>query len=90
MYQVTTYKEKLKDVDVKKWKREMDHEMESMGSNSIWSLVDAPREVKPFGSKLIYKKKSPSKPCVDLDVQEWKRQGTVRWNLWVQTQFGLL
>ena len=73
MYQVTTYKETLKDVDVQEWKREIDHEMESMGSNLVWYLVDPPRGVKPFGSKFIYKKKSPGKPCVDLDVQEWKR-----------------
>ena len=51
----------------------MDREMESMGSNSVWSLVEAPRGVKPIESKLIYKKKSPGKPCVDVDVQEWKR-----------------
>ena len=31
----------------------MDCEMESMGSNSIWSLVEALREVKLIGSKLI-------------------------------------
>ena len=42
----------------------MDCEMESMGSNSVWSLVKAPRGVKPIGSKLIYKKKSHGKPCV--------------------------
>ena len=64
MYQVTTYEEALKDVDVQEWKREMDREMEFMGSNSVYSLVEAPRGVKPIGSKLIYKKKNPSKPCV--------------------------
>ena len=42
----------------------MDHEMESMGSNSIWYIVEAPREVKPIGNKLIYKKKSSNKLCV--------------------------
>ena len=42
----------------------MDHGMESMGSNSIWSLAEAPRRVNLNGSKLIYKKKSPGKPCV--------------------------
>ena len=31
----------------------MDREMESMGSNSIWFLVKAPKGVKPIGSKLI-------------------------------------
>ena len=42
--------------------------MGSMDSNSVWSLVEAPIEVKPIGSKLIYKKKSPGKSCVDVDV----------------------
>ena len=69
----TTYKEALDDVDMQEWKRAMDHEMESMGLNLIWFLVEAPKGVKLIGSKLIYKKKSPGKPCVDVDVQEWKR-----------------
>ena len=60
----TTYEVALEDVDVQEWKREMDREMESMGSNPIWSLVEAPRGVKPIGSKLIYKKKSLCIPCV--------------------------
>ena len=38
--------------------------MESMGSNSVWSLVEAPIGVKLIESKLIHKKKSPGKPCV--------------------------
>ena len=58
---------------MQEWIRAMDCEMESMGSNLVWSLVEAPRRVLPVGSKLIYKKKSPSKSCVDVDVQEWKR-----------------
>ena len=31
----TTYEEALDDVDMQGWKRVMDHEMKSMGSNSI-------------------------------------------------------
>ena len=31
--------------------------MESMGSNSVWSLVDPPKGVKPIGCKWIYKRK---------------------------------
>ena len=38
--------------------------MEFMGLNSVWPLVEAHGMVKPIGSKLIYKKKSPCKPCV--------------------------
>ena len=74
MYQVTTYEEALEDIDVQEWKRVMNRYMESMGSNSVWSLVEAPRGIKPIGSKLIYKIKSVSKPCVDVDMQEWKSE----------------
>ena len=42
----------------------MEHEMESIGSNSVWSLIESPRWVKSNKSKLIYKKKSLGKPCV--------------------------
>ena len=52
------------DVDMQEWKRAMDCEMESMGSNSVWSIIEGPKGAKPIGSKLIYKKKSPGKPCV--------------------------
>ena len=48
MYQVTTYKEALEDVDVQEWKRAMDREIESMGSNIVWSFVEAPRGVNPL------------------------------------------
>ena len=41
--------------------------------NLAWSLVEDPKGVKSIGSKLIYKKKSLSKPCVDVDVKERKR-----------------
>ena len=35
----TTCEETLEDVDMQEWKRTMDHEMESMSSNSVWTLV---------------------------------------------------
>ena len=53
----TTYKEALEDVDVQEWKKAMDREMESMGSNSVWSLIEVPKGVKPIGCKWIYKRK---------------------------------
>ena len=49
---------------MQEWERPMDREMESVGSNLVWSLIEARRGVTPIGSKLIYKKKSPGKPCV--------------------------
>ena len=45
------YKEALEDVDVQEWQKAMDREMESMYSNSVWSLVEAPIGVKPIGCK---------------------------------------
>ena len=54
------YKEALKDVDVQEWQKAMDREMESMYSNSVWSLVEAPKGVKPIGCKWIYKRKRGS------------------------------
>ena len=52
------YKEALEDVDAQKWLKAMDREMESMYSNSVWSLVKAPKGVKPIRCKWIYKRKS--------------------------------
>ena len=52
---LTTYEEALEDVDVQEWKKAMDYEIESMGSNSVWSLVGAPRGVKEC--KWSYKRK---------------------------------
>ena len=42
---------------MQEWKKAMDREMESMGSNSVWSLIEAPKRVKPIGCKWIYKRK---------------------------------
>ena len=54
----TTCEEALEDVDMQEWKRTMEHEMESMSSNSVWTLVEALREVKRIGSKLITRKRA--------------------------------
>ena len=51
------YKEALEDVDAQEWLKAMDREMESMYCNSVWSLVEAPKGVKPIGCKWIYKRK---------------------------------
>ena len=52
-----SYNEALEDVDVQEWLKAMNREMESMYSNSVWTLVEAPKGVKPIGCKWIYKKK---------------------------------
>ena len=35
----------------------MNVEMESIGSNKVWELVDLPEEIKPIGCKWVYKMK---------------------------------
>ena len=66
LYQVITidseedpvnYKEALENVDAQEWLKAMDRDMKSMHSNSVWSLVEAPKGVKPIGCKWIYKRK---------------------------------
>ena len=52
-----SYNEALEDVDVQKWLKAMNREMESMYSNSVWTFVETPKGVKPIGCKWIYKKK---------------------------------
>ncbi|TYJ98102.1 gag/pol protein [Cucumis melo var. makuwa] len=52
-----TYKQAMNDMDCDQWIKAMDLEMESMYSNSVWTLVDQPNNVKPIGCKWIYKRK---------------------------------
>ncbi|KAA0051787.1 gag/pol protein [Cucumis melo var. makuwa] len=52
-----TYKQAMNDVDCNQWIKVMDLEIESMYSNSVWTLVDQPNDVKPIGCKWIYKRK---------------------------------
>ncbi|KAH9743690.1 hypothetical protein KPL70_003387 [Citrus sinensis] len=53
----TSYNEALIDRDVEFWKKAMNQEMESMYSNKVWELVEAPKGVKHIGCKWIYKRK---------------------------------
>jgi len=47
----TSYNEALIDRDVKFWKKAMNQEMESVYSNKVWELVEAPNGVKPIDCK---------------------------------------
>ncbi|KAL0374017.1 UNVERIFIED_CONTAM: Copia protein [Sesamum radiatum] len=46
-----TYGETMLDIDSDKWLEAMKFEMNSMGSNQVWTLVDLPKGVKPVGCK---------------------------------------
>ncbi|TYJ96817.1 gag/pol protein [Cucumis melo var. makuwa] len=52
-----SFKQTMNDVDCGQWIKAMDLEMESMYSNSVWTLVDQTNDVKPIGYKWIYKRK---------------------------------
>ncbi|KAL0427934.1 UNVERIFIED_CONTAM: Retrovirus-related Pol polyprotein from transposon RE2 [Sesamum latifolium] len=52
-----TYGEAMSDIDSDKWFEAMKSEMDSMGSNQVWTLVDPPKGVRPVGCKWVYKRK---------------------------------
>ncbi|KAL0284899.1 UNVERIFIED_CONTAM: Retrovirus-related Pol polyprotein from transposon RE2 [Sesamum radiatum] len=52
-----TYGEAMSDIDLDKWLEAMKFEMDSMGSNQVWTLVDPPKGVRPVGCKWVYKRK---------------------------------
>ena len=56
-----TYAEAMVDPDSEKWLIAMRSEIESMGDNQVWNLVDLPDGFKAIECKWIYKKK------IDMD-----------------------
>ena len=56
-----TYQEAITSLESEEWLGAMGSEIESMYTNEVWTLVDAPKGVKPIGCKWVFKKK------IDLD-----------------------
>ncbi|KAL0427776.1 UNVERIFIED_CONTAM: Retrovirus-related Pol polyprotein from transposon RE2 [Sesamum latifolium] len=52
-----TYGEAMSDIDSDKWLEAIKSEMDSMGSNQVWILVDPPKGIRPVGCKCVYKRK---------------------------------
>ncbi|KAL0291283.1 UNVERIFIED_CONTAM: Copia protein [Sesamum radiatum] len=52
-----TYGEAMSDIDSDKWLEAMKSEIDSMGSNQVWTLVDPTKGARPVGCKWIYKRK---------------------------------
>ncbi|KAL0416260.1 UNVERIFIED_CONTAM: hypothetical protein Slati_3457900 [Sesamum latifolium] len=50
-----TYGEAISNIDSDKWLEAMKSEMDSMGSNQVWTLVDPPKGARPVGCKWVYK-----------------------------------
>ena len=51
-----TYEEAMADVDSAHWVKAMKAELESMDSNQVWDLVEAPANIKSIGCKWVYKR----------------------------------
>ena len=47
----------MSDVDASFWLRAMDTKLESMHSNIVWKLVEAPKGIKAIGYKWVYLRK---------------------------------
>jgi hypothetical protein len=65
-----TYAEAMMDPDSEKWQVAMRSEIDSMGENQVWNLVDPPDGVRPIECKWIYKKKK----YMDRNVNIYKAQ----------------
>ena len=52
-----TVKEALASPDKAKWMTAMDRELESLGINDVWDLVELPKDRKAVGSKWVFKLK---------------------------------
>ncbi|KAL0416555.1 UNVERIFIED_CONTAM: Retrovirus-related Pol polyprotein from transposon RE2 [Sesamum latifolium] len=50
-----TYEEAMSNIDSDKWLEVIKSEINSMGSNQVWILVDPPKGVRPVGCKWAYK-----------------------------------
>ena len=51
------YDEAMSDMDAHLWKKTMKAELESMYSNQVWELLEAPEGIKPIGCKWFNKRK---------------------------------
>ena len=51
------YEEAIKDIDAHHWVKVMKFELDSMYSNQVQDLVEAPNGIKPVGCKWVYKRK---------------------------------
>ena len=67
----TIYEEALEDKDVQEWKKVIDRGMESMGSNSIWSLVESSRGINPIVSKWIYMRQKDKMGSLKPSKLDW-------------------
>ena len=58
----------IQTIDYLLWKSAMKSVMDSMYTNQVWTLVDAPEGVKPISCKWVFKKKND----MDGNIQTYK------------------
>ena len=64
----------MTNVDSARWVKAIKAEMESMDSNQVWDLIEAPANIKPIGCKWVYKRKRGS----DGEVETFKARLVVK------------
>ena len=55
-YDPALYEEAMDDVDLAHWVKVMNAELESIDSNQVWDIVEAPANIKPIGYKWVDRK----------------------------------
>ena len=68
------YEEAMKDIDAHHWVKAMKFELDSVYSNQVWDLVEAPNGIKPVGCKWVYKRKRG----IDGNVETFKARLVVK------------
>ena len=63
-----TYEEAMNDIDAHHWVKAMKPELDSMYSNQVWDIVNAPNGIKSVGCKWVYKRES----WIDGKVETFK------------------
>ena len=51
----TTYEEAINSPQAEHWRRAMDEELEALGENCTWELVEPPKGTKPINCKWVFK-----------------------------------
>ncbi|KAL0453562.1 UNVERIFIED_CONTAM: hypothetical protein Slati_1334300 [Sesamum latifolium] len=80
-----TYREAMSNIDSDKWLEAMESEIDSMGSNQVWTLVDPSKGARPVGCKWVYKLAMAKSIQILLVIATWYNYEI--WQMDVKTTF---
>ncbi|KAL0453560.1 UNVERIFIED_CONTAM: putative transposon Ty5-1 protein [Sesamum latifolium] len=80
-----TYGEAMSDIDLDKWLEAMKFEMDSMGSNQVWTFIDPSKGARPVGCKWVYKLAMDKSIRILLAIAAW--YDCEIWQMNVKTAF---